>query len=60
MQYNKVKFSRTKKILETKQITDISKLFELIEVMRSIDIKSPASKLNEYSMSDNNGGRILF
>lgn len=33
-------------------------LFDLIEELRQVDINAPLAKLNEFSMSDNNGGRI--
>ena len=33
-------------------------VLELIEELLAIDIDSPLAKLNETTMSDNNGGRI--
>ncbi len=35
-------------------------IFELLELLASINLDSPEAKLNEISMSDNNGGRIYF
>lgn len=35
-------------------------LIQLINTMRSVQIGNPDSKLNEVSISDNNGGRILL
>ncbi|HEY4963313.1 MAG TPA: hypothetical protein VIH90_01300 [Candidatus Saccharimonadales bacterium] len=33
-------------------------LMELIDVLQQVDIESPLAKLNETTISDNNGGRI--
>lgn len=35
-------------------------LAELIEELATVDLDSPLAKLNETTMSDNNGGRILL
>jgi ribulose-5-phosphate 4-epimerase/fuculose-1-phosphate aldolase len=35
-------------------------LAELIEELAAVDLNSPLAKLNETTMSDNNGGRILL
>lgn len=33
---------------------------ELVEVLQKIDENSPKAKLNETSIDDNNGGRIVL
>lgn len=33
-------------------------LYELIELLQAVDFDSPLVKLNELTISDNNGGRI--
>ncbi|MGB4420350.1 MAG: hypothetical protein WBI29_00955 [Candidatus Saccharimonadales bacterium] len=33
---------------------------KLIEILQQIDISSPNAKLNEESIDDNNGGRIIL
>jgi hypothetical protein len=35
-------------------------LAELIEELTAVDLDSPLATLNETTMSDNNGGRILL
>ena len=35
-------------------------LIELVDVLQSIDKTKPEAALNETSISDNNGGRILL
>lgn len=35
-------------------------LVKLIELLKEIDISSPTAKLNENSIADNNGGRIIL
>lgn len=35
-------------------------LLDLIEALEDIDLEQPNAKLNEISIADNNGGRILF
>jgi hypothetical protein len=35
-------------------------LSELMKVLEAIDVNDPKAKLNETSISDNNGGRILL
>lgn len=37
-----------------------SSIKELIEVLQEIDTSSPKAKLNETSIDDNNGGRIIL
>ncbi len=37
-----------------------SVLKEIIDRLRSVETDSPQAKLNETSISDNNGGRILL
>ena len=43
---------------EPEQVDD--KLIKLIEVLLGIDANSPLAKLNETTISDNNGGRIVL
>jgi hypothetical protein len=40
------------------QISLTSSLVEFVETLESIDTTSPLAKLNETTISDNNGGRI--
>ena len=35
-------------------------LLDLVETLLEINLDDPTLKSNEYSMSDNNGNRILF
>lgn len=35
-------------------------LVELVETLESIDVSNPLARLNETSISDGNGGRILL
>lgn len=35
-------------------------LLDFIETLLEINLEGPTLKSNEYSMSDNNGNRILF
>jgi len=35
-------------------------VMEFLEVMKSVDTKGLFSKLNKTTMTDNNGGRILY
>jgi hypothetical protein len=35
-------------------------LAELLAELMAVDVDSPLAKLNETTMSDNNGGRILL
>jgi hypothetical protein len=37
-----------------------SSIKELVEVLQEIDISGPKAKINEKSISDNNGGRIIL
>ena len=37
-----------------------SSIKELIEVLQEIDTSGPKAKINEKSISDNNGGRIIL
>jgi len=46
----------TKHILDTSNA--IVALEELIDVFLGVDLNSPLAKLNETTISDNNGGRI--
>lgn len=38
----------------------VASIIELISLLLSVDINSVEAKLNETSISDNNGGRILL
>jgi len=38
--------------------TDEDALAELLELLGQVDLNSPLAKLNETTISDNNGGRI--
>jgi hypothetical protein len=38
----------------------VASLVELVEVLQSIDTSSPKAKMNEKSIDDNNGGRIIL
>ncbi len=49
--------SLTKTNVETKVDSNLT---ELIFLLLSVDTSSKEAKLNEVSMSDNNGGRIFF
>lgn len=33
-------------------------LYDLIELLQAVDLSSPLAKLNESTITDNNGGRI--
>jgi hypothetical protein len=35
-------------------------LAKLVKALEAVDLDSPTAKLNETTMSDNNGGRILL
>lgn len=37
-----------------------SSIKELIEVLQEIDITGPKAKINQNSIDDNNGGRIIL
>ena len=42
------------------QSTQEGSIVELINVLKSIDIAGPQAKINEESIDDNNGGRIIL
>lgn len=42
------------------QTSETGSLVNLIEVLQEIDTSTPIAKLNENSISDNNGGRIIL
>jgi hypothetical protein len=42
------------------QSSDAPPLSDLIHLLQTVDTASEMAKLNEISMSDNNGGRIWF
>jgi hypothetical protein len=35
-------------------------LVKLIEILKEVDTSSPTAKINEKSITDNNGGRIIL
>jgi len=37
---------------------DTNKLYEFVELLRVIDSNAPLARINETTISDNNGGRI--
>lgn len=39
---------------------EVDALAELIELLQQVDSDSPLAALNETTISDNNGGRILL
>ena len=42
----------------TRENADV--ILDLIEILNSVDIKSTEAKLNETTISDSNGGRIVL
>ena len=42
------------------QPTQAGSIVELINVLKSIDTSGPQAKINEESIDDNNGGRIIL
>ncbi len=42
------------------QSTQAGSIVELINVLKSIDAASPQAKINEESIDDSNGGRIIL
>jgi hypothetical protein len=46
--------------VEQEQTSETGSLLKLIEVLNEIDTSTPIAKLNEQSISDNNGGRIIL
>jgi hypothetical protein len=46
--------------VEQKQISQTGSLLNLIEILQEIDTSSSIAKLNENSITDNNGGRIIL
>lgn len=43
-----------------KQKEDEDALLELFKALESVDMESPLAKLNEMTISDNNGSRIYL
>jgi len=61
MKKKKTKINLSKNQVDNrKKHRDITPLVELIQLLQSVDTISKDAKLNEISMSDNNGGRIWF
>jgi hypothetical protein len=48
------------KLLVTEEVEVGLMLSELMKVLEAVDVNDPKAKLNETSISDNNGGRILL
>jgi hypothetical protein len=46
--------------VEQEQTSETGSLLKLLEVLNEIDTSTPIAKLNEKSISDNNGGRIIL
>lgn len=46
--------------VEQEQTSGTGSLVKLIEVLNEIDTAAPTAKINEQSISDNNGGRIIL
>jgi hypothetical protein len=44
--------------VEQQKVTEENALAELIELLEQVDLNNPLAKLNETTISDNNGGRI--
>lgn len=42
------------------QTSSVGSLVELIKVLQEIDTSSPKAEINEKSIGDNNGGRIIL
>ncbi len=42
------------------QEQEVGSLVELIKVLQDIDTSGPKAKINEKSIDDNNGGRIIL
>jgi hypothetical protein len=47
-------------LLQTSEIESDSALVELVDALHKIDSDSNMSKLNETTISDNSGGRIVL
>lgn len=46
--------------VQQEQTSETGSLLKLIEVLSEINTSTPLAKLNEKSISDNNGGRIIL
>lgn len=44
--------------MKEQKATSEDALAELVELLEQVDLDSPLAKLNETTISDNNGGRI--
>jgi hypothetical protein len=42
------------------QTNSVGSLVELIKVLQEIDTSGPKAEINEQSIDDNNGGRIIL
>lgn len=42
------------------QEQEVGSLIKLVEVLQQIDTSSPTAEINEQSIDDNNGGRIIL
>jgi hypothetical protein len=57
--FNKQAQKNTNNIAAKQSNLDYSnKLIQLINILKNINLTSPLAKLNETTISDNNGGRI--
>ena len=50
----------TKLLLSTEEVEVGLMLSELMKALEAVDVNDPKAKLNETSISDNNGGCILL
>ena len=44
----------------SQQQQEVGSFVELIKVLQEIDTSNPKAKINEQSIDDNNGGRIIL
>ncbi len=51
---------KSKDLIITKDSTEGKELLGLIEALVAVDIAGPRAALNASSMSDNNGGEIIY
>lgn len=50
----------SKSVSTVSQEQEVGSLVKLIEVLQQIDTSAPDAEVNETSIDDNNGGRILL
>lgn len=51
---------RTVSTVAQNQTSVVGSLVELIKVLQEIDTSGPKAEINEQSIDDNNGGRIIL